>query len=220
MSPTDWRRRWREGRIGFHRTDVHRFLIRFLPEVDRCLPENANGDRREILVPLCGKSVDLVWLRDQGYSATGVELVPEALEAFLEEHDLPATPDADPPFTSWRFPGLTLYNGDIFDLSTEGFDLVWDRAALIALPEETRARYAPHIVARLRPGGRILRVTLGYDPTAFEGPPYAVPEDEVRRLYRGSTIEELLVEERTVDERPAKLRELPWLRERVYRITV
>ncbi len=206
-----WRRRWREGRIGFHQPDVHRHLVRYLAE-------HARGMSREILVPLCGKSLDLIWLRDQGHRVTGVEFAPEACAAFLAENDLSAPEVVEGPFRIWRFPGLTLLNGDFFQFERDDFDLVWDRASLIALPPETRPHYAEHIVDRLLPGGKILLVTVDYGSEEMEGPPFRVPDEEVQSLFSGFEVELLL--EESQDSHGAERFGISWLKQRVHRITV
>ena len=60
---------------------------------------------------------------------------------------------------------------------------VFDRAALIALPPELRRRYAAEVYAKLSAGCRGLVITLEYAQAEREGPPFAVPESEVRALY-------------------------------------
>jgi thiopurine S-methyltransferase len=206
-----WRKRWREGQIGFHQGEVHRHLIRFWPEL-------AGSITREVLVPLCGKSLDLAWLRDQGHRVTGVEIAPEACLAFLAENQLSAPEQVEGAFRTWRLPGLTLQNGDFFLYERDDFDLVWDRAALVALSAETRPKYADHLVERLLPGGKILLVTIVYDPAEMEGPPYSVPDEEVGVLFRGLEVEPLLVESQ--DREGSERFGLTHLEQRVYRITV
>ena len=196
MDPDYWRSRWREGRIGFHQEAVDSQLARFFPQATAPPPAS-------VLVPLCGKSLDLIWLRDRGYSVTGVEIVPEACHAFVETQGLdPGDPISagSGAFARWSSGGLTLLQGDIFDFTRSDFDSVWDRAALIALPPETRPRYAAHMLERLRPGGTILLVTAEYDPSERAGPPFTVHSDEVRDIYPGTTIEPLHRSERGEDE--------------------
>jgi len=206
-----WRRRWREGRTGFHLTEPHRHLVRYFPEI-------AGSVSREVLVPLCGKSVDLLWLRDQGHRVTGVEIAPEACTQFLAENSLTATPRDEWKFRVWSLPGLTLLEGDFFSFERDDFDIVWDRAALVALPAESRPAYAERLVERLLPGGSILLVTVEYDPSEMEGPPFSVPAAEIAELF-GAYRPELLLEESQEFEGEARP-ELTWLKQRVHRIRV
>jgi thiopurine S-methyltransferase len=80
---------------------------------------------------------------------------------------------------------VTLLQGDFFDLDGT-FDAALDRAALVALPPETRPGYAQHLRARLLPAAPLLLVTIEYDARRREGPPYPVFPDEVRRLFPSS----------------------------------
>jgi thiopurine S-methyltransferase len=71
------------------------------------------------------------------------------------------------------------------------FDLVYDRAALVALAPSTRARYAGVSQAMLAEDGVIFLIAFAYDQTKTPGPPWSVPAEAVRELYAGMEIEEL-----------------------------
>ena len=178
MANDFWIERWEAGEIGFHRTEPSHELLSneagFL----------GDGPHR-VLVPLCGKSVDLPWLRSRGHEVVGVELAERAVRALFDENGLVPVVTDVPPFRSFTAGGLTVLCGDVFELRPEhvgAVDRVWDRAALIALPPEIRARYARHL-ATLAPGAPMLLVTLEYDAGSTKGPPFSVPLEEVRRLY-------------------------------------
>ena len=76
----DWQERWREGRIGWHQSGGHPGLQRHWPWTGR-----------RVLVPLCGKAVDLRWLAERGNAVVGVELSPLAVESFFAEQGLQYT---------------------------------------------------------------------------------------------------------------------------------
>lgn len=174
-----WRQRWREGRIGFHRDAPNPWLV---AAIDRLAPR---GDER-ILVPLCGKSVDLAWLERRGHSVVGVELAEQAIRAFLQEQGRTAREESVGPFRRFTTGRLELWCGDFFafDAARAGtIDAIWDRAALIALPPALRRVYAPHLLELLRPGGRLLLVTLEREPATADGPPFSVNADEVAALF-------------------------------------
>jgi thiopurine S-methyltransferase len=175
MNDDFWHQRWATNQIGFHEGAPNRHLVRFWPDVPA-------GSR--VLVPLCGKSADLAWLAARGHTVVGVELSPVACAAFFAERGVTPVQRAEGAHTAWRAGSVTLLQGDVFDV-TDTFDAVWDRAALIALPPKVRARYAPHVRARLAPGAPMLLVALEYDASRRDGPPYSVPAVEVRELYPG-----------------------------------
>ena len=208
-----WLKRWIENRIGFHKTGVNPLLERFWPKVAA-----APG---RTLAPLCGKSADLMWLASRGHDVVGVELSESAARAFMSEQGLAATIADDPPFTMMRAGRITLLAGDFFDLTPNRigrFDLIYDRAAIIALPADLRPAYARQLRSLLEPGGRMLLITLEYDQTQTDGPPFSVPESEVRALFVDLAIDRLH-EHDCLDEEPRfKERGLKWMKEVVYHV--
>lgn len=191
LSPKDrdgWIARWREGRIQFHVDKVNPILGRY---VDRLLPEEFG----RVFVPLCGKSLDLGWLVEQGHEVVGVELVEKAVEDLF--NGIGGSPTISPrgEFQSWQSNGLEVLVGDLFELDVKvsgKFDAIWDRAAFVALRPSDRDRYAPHLQEFLRPNGRILLSTISYDESKMEGPPFSVSADEVHRHFGNtSSVEKL-----------------------------
>ena len=53
-----WLARWAKGRIGFHLPAPHPALERWWPRLDV-------APQAKVLVPLCGKSLDMRWLAAQ-----------------------------------------------------------------------------------------------------------------------------------------------------------
>jgi thiopurine S-methyltransferase len=179
MDPQFWHERWRQNQIGFHQAAVNDHLQRFYRELH--LAPGAG-----VFVPLAGKSLDMVWLRSQGHPVIGVELSPIAVQAFFAENGLSVRPGRDGAFEVYEAEGLRLLCGDFFDLAPTqltGLSAVYDRAALIALPADMRARYVDHLVRVLPPDIPMLLVTLEYPLGDMQGPPFSVSEAEVRALY-------------------------------------
>lgn len=180
MEADFWQARWQEGQIGFHQDRVNDYLTCHWPTLSV-----ASGAR--VLVPLCGKSKDMTWLRSQGYDVLGVELSPLAVDAFFAENGLTQRKVVDGKFARSTTAGYELLCGDFFDLTQSdcaGVSAVYDRASLIALPPPMRARYARHLVELLAPGTPVLLITMEYPSHEMDGPPFSVHEDEVRRLYQ------------------------------------
>jgi thiopurine S-methyltransferase len=143
-------------------------------------------DGAPVFVPLCGKSLDMLWLREQGHAVLGVELSEKAVSAFFEENGIPAEVQRDRSFSVYSGEGLRLLSGDFFALKPEdlnGIHAVYDRASLIALPPTMRQRYAQHMAQLLPTGARILLVTMEYPAGTLEGPPFSVEETEVNALF-------------------------------------
>ena len=179
MQSDFWIQRWREGQIGFHQDRVNPYLEKHWPRVRA--PKGAR-----VLVPLCGKSLDMLWLRDQGYKVVGVELSALAIDTFITENKLTVQRDTQDNFSRCISGDITLLCGDFFDYApavNEHIDVVYDRASLIALPPDMRQRYARHLTRLLPAGKRVLLVTLEYPQQQMQGPPFAVTAQEVHDLY-------------------------------------
>jgi thiopurine S-methyltransferase len=138
-----------------------------------------------VLVPLAGKSPDLAWLAGHGYNVVGVELSPLACEGFFNEQHISAQRTPDGPFVRWEGGGVTILQGDFFDLQGT-FDAALDRAALVAFPEADRQRYARHLTAQLATDAALLLVTIEYNARRRTGPPFPVFPQEVGDLFPGA----------------------------------
>lgn len=172
-----WHNKWAENKIGFHLEDVNPLLIQYW--------ETLSTERQHsVLVPLCGKTEDLVWLAQKHNEVTGVELSNIAVRAFFSEHFYtPMVTPLNGQHELYQFDELSIYAGDFFTAPLMQFDRIYDRAALIALPSELRVAYAERIKSLLAPGGKILLVTLDYDQSEMSGPPFSVPAEEVEGLF-------------------------------------
>src|SRR5690606_40752684 len=179
MDPEFWLKRWQEGATGFHMTRVTPLLAKYWPSLGV-----ASGAR--VLVPLCGKSLDMVWLAAQGYRVLGVELSPVAVEQFFEEQKLVAEIHESPLGTHYVAGEIEIICGDVFkvDAGTLGqCEGVYDRGALVALPPSMRRDYAQHVYGQLADGYLGLLLTLEYDQALMEGPPFSVPAAEIQELF-------------------------------------
>ena len=175
MDSDFWRARWREGEIGFHQGHSNPWLLKYWGELS--VPPGA-----QVFVPLCGKSRDLHWLVDQGYAVQGIELVDVAIEAYFAESQEPFERASRGRFPCYTAAGIEILCGDFFELTVNHLNTpaaVFDRAALIALPEKLRARYADHLLRIIPDGAQILLLTLEYPQERVDGPPFSVPPEEV-----------------------------------------
>lgn len=179
MEPEFWQAKWDAGQIGFHSAEVH-------PDLDFYGDAWLQGGHQRVLVPLCGKSVDLAWLAARGHYVVGIELAKNAVIALFAEADL--TPEwtaveGGERATAGR---LTVFCGNLFDLSPKTIGpvtRVWDRAALIALHPDQRAAYVAHLRACMTPDAVVLLNVLSYDPAVMDGPPWSVDGPTVSQYY-------------------------------------
>jgi thiopurine S-methyltransferase len=216
MEPDFWHERWETNRIGFHMDAVNPWLVSHWP-----LPGIQRGSR--VFVPLCGKSLDMLWLLEQGYRVTGVEISRIAIEAFFSENRLDPLTEPAGRFTRWRYQGLDILCGDFLDLDKSvlgTLDAVYDRAALIAMPPVMRPRYAAHLAALTDRKTCALLITLEYNQLEMAGPPFSVSVDEVNRLFSDNYSIECLASTDVLEEN-AKFRDsgLTLLREQAYCLT-
>jgi thiopurine S-methyltransferase len=209
-----WQQRWARNEIGFHLGEVNPYLQQFWPALN--VPAGA-----QVLVPLCGKSLDLVWLAERGYRVLGVELAQTAVQAFFSEQGLVAEVEQLGEFHRYRAGAIEVLCGDFFSLTAADLlecRALYDRAALIALPESMRERYVAHLTSILPAACTGLLVTLDYPQEQMSGPPFAVGEVEVRRLLEAPHWSLQVLEARDVLSENGKYlqRGLTRLDERVY----
>ncbi|MCV2402568.1 thiopurine S-methyltransferase [Marinomonas sp. C2222] len=209
MTNDFWLERWVSGKIGFHQEEVFHKLIEFWPK----LPTNS-----KVLVPLCGKSNDMVWLAEQGYQVTGVELSPLAVMQFLADNDFT--------FETTQFENgmkvhmvqelpLRIIEGDYFKFQEQGFDACYDRAAMVAIAKPERPNYVKHTIERLTPSAELLLVSLQHDGE-LNKPPYSVLSQEVIDLW-GEKISKISSENLTQLDPQYKARGYDFFEESVWR---
>ncbi len=176
-----WHDRWNGNQLGFHEGRPNALLMRHLERL-----ELQKGAR--IFLPLCGKARDIGWLMAQGLAVCGAELSEIAIRDLFA--DLQLTPDVTQDGALQRFsaPGIEIFVGDIFDLGADRLgpvDAVYDRAALVALPDDMRADYSRHLPALTGHAPQLL-ITFDYDQSVMNGPPFAVDAGNVKALYDGA----------------------------------
>jgi thiopurine S-methyltransferase len=174
-----WQQCWRDNDIEFHKKTVNTALIRFWSALGL-----APGDR--IFVPLCGKSLDLLWLAAQGHSVIGVELSPIAVRAFFKGAHMQPARRKRGKFTLWQSGRIDILCGDLFDLRAGDLGniaAVFDRASLTALPEDIRHAYLAQLQKIVPATCKILLLTTE-EPEAgeTEDQPFAIAE-EISSLY-------------------------------------
>lgn len=171
MQAEFWQQRWETGQIGFNQPQANTFLREFWSGLGL-------EQETRVLVPLCGKSLDMTWLAAQGFSVIGVELSQKAAESYFAEHALKPAIVQHGDFRVYSAGSVEIWCGDFFALSAEDLGdcpALYDRAALIALPEPMRARYVEHLARLLPANCRGLLITLDYDQSQADGPPFSVP---------------------------------------------
>ncbi len=178
MDADFWHRKWEANEIGFHNSEAHPLLVAHFDAL--ALPK---GSR--VFLPLCGKTRDIHWLLAKGLRVAGAELSPIAVEQLFAE--LGVAPDIATAGALRRYGdgGIDIFAGDIFALDRDMLgpvDAVYDRAALVALPDEVRGRYAAHLMDITGRAPQLL-ISFDYDQSLLDGPPFSVDRAEVARHY-------------------------------------
>lgn len=214
MEPSFWLDRWQKGEIGFHAEAVQPALIKHWPALE--LTRQAR-----VLVPLCGKSLDMAWLADQGHHVVGAELSEIAIKEFVADHMLRYTNVVEKgDFKVYASQPYELWCGDFFALSRDdvgGAAAAYDRASLVALPPAMQQRYADKMGELMPRGGKVLLISLDYNPEEMQGPPHNISQARVRELF-SNTFEVTLLEAIGGPPRTDHLRNrgVTWLEEASY----
>jgi thiopurine S-methyltransferase len=176
-----WHERWETNDIAFHKNEANPLLV-------RCFAALSLSKGSRVFVPLCGKTLDIHWLLSEGFRVAGAELSKVAIEQLFKELGVEPKVSRDGEVDHYSATNIDVFVGDIFQLSSEVLgpvDAVYDRAALVALPEEVRKRYTTHLMALTSDAPQLL-ITYEYDQSLMEGPPFSISNEEVNRLYRES----------------------------------
>ncbi len=216
MQAEFWHQRWQAGEIGFHKHDYNAQMTRFID-----LLALEQGDH--ILVPLCGKSLDMIWLRDQGFRVTGIEISPLAVEGFFSENGIVPERSEHTWGQKYQAGDITIFCANFFDVHSSDLpqvDAVYDRASLIALPQAMRPEYVSHLTQLMPDTTHSLLITLDYPQREMDGPPFSVDEAEVRKLFEQQfIIEPILADDCLANEPRFQAKGLSRLEERVFLLT-
>lgn len=179
MELSYWQSRWRKGNTGFHMQNGY-------PGLHNHWDSLPIPDSPSVLVPLAGKSDDMRWIAEQGSNVTAVEISEIAIRQFFES--LGKTPGVSSyaDFKIYTSEKITIWCGDFLKLPAARmpvFDLIYDKAALVALPLQMRKKYVKKILSLAGPATSILLHGFSYNQQEMNGPPFSVPEKEVEGLY-------------------------------------
>lgn len=222
MEHSFWHNKWNLNQVGFHLNYIQPLLERNLGlfQVNNQLEKGES-----IFIPLCGKTLDIGYLLNLGYQVVAIELSEVAVQAVFKQLNI------EPIVSEWSagkvFQGecLRIYVGDFFALTQQDLcfaqqkiSLVYDRAALIALPEKIRLEYAQHMAKITRYAPQLL-ITIDYDQNITGGPPFAVSTQEVEALYGGTYPIQLIEEADIIEQEPRfKAKGLPSFYQRAYKL--
>ena len=181
MQHSFWQSKWKSGNIGFHQAQINPQLMQFFKRLN--LINNAR-----VFVPLCGKTHDISWLLNQGYQVVGAELSELAVSQLFIQLDLTPNIERSDGLIRYSAAQIEIFVGDIFQLNDRILGCVaaiYDRAALIALPEKMRIQYAALLIEITNTAPQLL-LTFDYDQQLMQGPPFSLNEQHLQRYYTAS----------------------------------
>ncbi len=173
-----WHQRWNENRIGFHRLEANPTLTDHWSKLG--LESTTN-----ILVPLCGKTLDIHWLAQQGHKVTGIEFVEKAVAQFFQEWSKTPIRQTTGSGEKYSAEQIDIYQADFFNVKPDEapFSAWYDRAALVALPPSLRPEYIEQLLALTTPDAKGLIVTFDYLKNEMQGPPFALSDKDVEEFF-------------------------------------
>lgn len=196
MEISYWLSRWQKQNIGWHMDSVY-------PQLPKIWPLLSFTSNPRVLVPMCGKSLDMRWLADQGCKVIGVEVSKQALTEFRNAQSETFRRDSSHGFTIYRSSSFDLWEGDFLKLPAgkiPALDLIYDKAAFVALPPDMREDYSKKILELCGTGTQILLQIFEYNQEEMNGPPFSIPVDEIQKNFAKQFSIELLHEQSRFDE--------------------
>ena len=192
MDAEFWQQRWALKQTAFHAAEVHAMLTAHHGQL--ALPEASR-----VFVPLCGKTHDIDWLASRGHAVVGSELNRPAVEEVFDRMGKVPVASQEGELTRLAAGDVEIFVGDHFQLTAEQLgpvDAIYDRAALVALPDAMRRVYAGHLMVLTQAAPQLL-IIFDYDQDMMDGPPFSVPESEIQSLY-GDVYKKTLLSRRTI----------------------
>ena len=175
----DWLKFWENNETNWHGDRITQELVEYFELFEL-------ETRDKVFVPLCGKSLDMIYIMNQGFSVVGVEISEIGVRQFFSENNLTYKITKVDDFDLYSSENLEIYCGDFFSLTSKHLNnvkAVLDSKSLIALEPDLRQKYAKHLNDIISLGVRILLVTLNYPQHQMSGPPFSVDKSEVESLF-------------------------------------
>lgn len=210
-----WHKCWEKNSLGFHQYEAHPFLTKYFPSLLK------EGDHH-VFVPLCGKSLDMVHLAKH-MKVTGNELSAIACRDFFLDNNVDFKQSNIEGFTRYSYENITLLEGDFFSLPPTHFtslDWIYDRAALIALPQAMQEQYARKLKRFLSVNTRLFLLTIEFPEAQLTGPPFPITASKVEQLFDGCDIKLIDSHELADKQFAQRIFDVDYLIEKAYIITL
>jgi SAM-dependent methyltransferase len=159
--PTDWEARYQSGDMPWEKGEASPGLVDFLA----AHPELPRG---EVLIPGCGTGHDARAWAKAGFTATGCDLAPSAIERCRQ---------TTPP----ELPAKFIQADFLRDNPPRLFDWIFEHTLFCAIDPGDRDLYLSAVLRWLKPNGNYLAVYYVIPDT--DGPPFGTTRDEIFRRF-------------------------------------
>ena len=202
-----WLDIWQKNQTRFHQENFNRHLTKFITDLKL-------AKKTKTLVPLCGKTLDLLFLKSLDLDITGIEISHLAIKQFFLENNLKIERQHNNIYQYDE--NLKIICTDFFSYqNNQKFSFVYDRASLIALSKEDRKKYVNVLKSILEKNAKILIIILEYTSTKDIAPPYSVSTNDFYELFSSDFTIKLLCEKK-IEQKNIKIKEINTMTERVY----
>jgi thiopurine S-methyltransferase len=172
-----WNKKWESNQLGFNEEKINPLLSENFDKLQ--IPQG-----KTVFIPLCGKTIDITWFLQKGYHVIGSELSTIAIDDLFKSLGIVPQIEDRIELKVYTGPNIKIFVGNIFSIKKEDLgevDAVYDRAAIVALPNELRKSYATHLI-KLTQSAPQLVITIDHND-GYQGPPYAVPQSLLENYY-------------------------------------
>ncbi len=174
-----WLSCWQQDQhLFFHLRSVHPLLKKYFSTLPKLSHQSV------ILVPLSGKSLDLIWLSKK-HKVIAVEISEKAIIQFFNEQKLSFTKTKRGNAKHYLANNLEIYQADLFTLPKIVFDSVthiYDRASLLALDESDKKRYLKFLKEACLNLRAWLLISLNFKGKDYQGPPFPLSGKKLKEL--------------------------------------
>ena len=193
-----WSERWHQDDAFWHQQEVNAHLLHNLHALDAVKATAPPGRRPRIFVPLCGASVDMLYLHQQGWHVVGLDAVEQPLRSFVHDHqphlqhvrDVPVSQGSGVVHIAAEH--LDLFGVDYFSADVTAallggaVDAVWDRGSFVAIGVKQREAYVAKVLQLLtarseQPNWLLNAFDYNLD-SAMVAPPHSLPREDIERL--------------------------------------
>lgn len=210
MQESFWLNMWLNNDIGFHQAEYN-------PMLENLWEELVGESTEDVLVPLCGKTLDMKYLADKGHKVYGVEISRLAVESFFTEQKIKPKKEKELYYSD----NYSLYCTDILRLDPENFKkvhFIYDRASFVALPNDMREEYVKWL-KQIGQNTKVLLISFDFGNDEV-GPPFSIPESKIHEYFEDTfTIEKKKEVEITGEDIPVHKEHVEYVKIQAYFLT-